>query len=233
MYTIPTEKTGGIIPAQLNEWGGYEQNGHYDFPTQRPGWPMPIQQLFVNYGVNILFQGHDHLFAHEVLDSVTYQEVPMMADSTYDKGGVNTDAYTADTFENTGYVRVRVSASCIHVEYVKNYLPKDTLSGVNHNKEVVFDYYLGTCDTTPTTGIKSAVNDNRATVFPNPANEYVTVLFADNPHNYSLKLLDALGQVVAQSRTNQVNVSSVASGVYFLDIETPGYTVNKKIVVTH
>ena len=39
---------------------------------------MSIHELLVQYGVNI-FQGHDHLFAHEVLDSVTYQEVPMAA----------------------------------------------------------------------------------------------------------------------------------------------------------
>jgi Secretion system C-terminal sorting domain/Calcineurin-like phosphoesterase len=227
------EDRGGIVPAKLNEWGGYEQNGHYNFPAQRPGWPMPIHQLFVNYGVNILFQGHDHLFAHEVMDSVTYQEVPMMADSTYDKGGVNADAYTADTFENTGYVRVTVSSSCVHVEYVKNYLPRDTLSGINHNKEVAFDYYLGVCDTTPPTGIRSVVNNNLVTVFPNPAKEYVTVLFADNPHSYTLKLVDDVGQVIAQSHTNQVNVSKVAGGIYFLEIETPGYTTNKKIIVTH
>jgi Secretion system C-terminal sorting domain len=39
--------------------------------------------------------------------------------------------------------------------------------------------------------------------------------------------------VIAQSHTNQVNVSKVAGGIYFLEIETPGYTTNKKIIVTH
>lgn len=228
------EDRGGIVPAKLSEWGGYEQNGHYDFPAQRPGWPMPIHQLFVQYGVNILFQGHDHLFAHEVMDSVTYQEVPMMADSTYNKGSVNAGAYTSDTFENTGYVRVKVSSSCVNVEYVKNYLPKDTLSGANHNKEVAFSYTIGTCDTTPVVnGVKNLLSDNYVKAFPNPANDHLTVLFPDIPKDYSIRMFNDLGQPVLETRINVFDVSNLANGVYLMTIETGKYTINKKIVITH
>ncbi|MFN4994328.1 MAG: metallophosphoesterase, partial [Bacteroidota bacterium] len=79
---------GGITNAKLFEWGGYDGQGgtRYNFPNKRPGWDKPIHQLFKDNGVNIFFQGHDHVFAHEILDSVTYQAVPMAADSTYEIG---------------------------------------------------------------------------------------------------------------------------------------------------
>jgi hypothetical protein len=228
------EERGGIIPAQLFEWGGKEQNGNNTFSTHRPGWAMPIQQLFVQYGVNILFQGHDHLFAHEILDSVTYQEVPMMADSTYIKGMVNSNAYTADTLENTGYLRVTVSSSCVKVEYVKNYLPKDTLSGLNHNKEVAFSYTIGTCDTTVApNGVANIVSGESVRVFPNPARDMLTVLFPDNPKNYQIKMVDAIGESILQTQSNIIDVSKISDGIYFLNIETGNYSTTKKIIITH
>ena len=225
------EERGGIVPAQYFEWGGLDRNGHNNFATNRPGWAMPIHQLLVQNGVNILFQGHDHLFAHEVMDSVTYQEVPMMADSTYKKGNVNAGAYTADTLENTGYVRVTVSASCVKVDYVKNYFPHDTISGINHNKEVAFTYTIGSCDTI--TDIKSLTDGNFVKVFPNPANDHLTVEFSDNPGIYSIKMQNDLGQQILQSQSNQIALNHVANGIYFLNIETEKYSITKKIVVSH
>ena len=228
------EERGGIIPAQLFEWGGHEQNGHNTFAQHRPGWAMPIHQMLNTYGVNILFQGHDHVFAHEILDSVTYQEVPMMADSTYIKGMVNASAYTSDTFENSGYVRVTVSPSCVKVEYVKNYLPQDTLSGVNHNKEVPFSYIIGTCDTTATpTGLKNIADGEAVKVFPNPANDHITVLFSDNPPDYDIRMYNTIGETILQTSISTIDVSRVPDGIYFLNIETEKYNVVKKIAITH
>ena len=227
------EERGGIIPAQYFEWGGLERNGNNTFAQHRPGWAMPIQQMMKTYGVNILFQGHDHVFAHEVWDSVTYQEVPMMADPTYVKGMVNASAYTADTFENSGYVRVTVSPSCVKVEYVKNYLPQDT-GTVNHNKEVVFSYTIGTCDTiTGPNGISNIANGEMVKVFPNPANNMLTVLFPDNPQNYYVKMMDAIGETVLETQSNIIDVENIREGIYFLNIESERYTIVKKVVVTH
>ena len=227
------EDRGGIVPAQYFEWGGKERNGNNTFATHRPGWAMPIHDLFKTYGVNILFQGHDHVFAHEMMDSVTYQEVPMMADATYIKGMVNSSAYTADTFENSGYVRVTVSPSCVKVEYVKNYLPQDT-GGTNHNKEVKFSYTIGTCDSTAgPNGLTEIPTSDMVKVFPNPAKDRLTVLFKDNPKSYYIKLSDAIGKMMLQTNYNSIDVGDLPDGIYLLNIETPQYTVVKKIVIAH
>ena len=80
-HQVRGQGRGGALIAKNFEWGGYENNGTtFGFTTKRQGWAKPIHQLFVDNGVNIFFHGHDHLFAHEVLDSVVYPEVPMPSD---------------------------------------------------------------------------------------------------------------------------------------------------------
>ena len=134
---------GGVTNAKLFEWGGYEENGTtYSFNTNRPGWGKPIHQLFVDNHVNIFFQGHDHVFSHEVLDGVTYQSMPMPSDSTYQIGILaNGDAYTSDVVDGTGHVRVNVSPSGLKVDYIKAYLPADE-NGTRKNGQVAFSYTI-------------------------------------------------------------------------------------------
>ena len=131
---------GGIENAGLFEWGGKNQKGTEVFDTLRPGWEFPIQQLMAKNGVTIFFQGHDHLFARQELDGVTYQEVPLPADPTYSM--FNADAYKSGTkLPNTGYIRVTVSPKNVTVDYVKSYLQgKETAS--DKNGMVAYSYTL-------------------------------------------------------------------------------------------
>jgi phosphodiesterase/alkaline phosphatase D-like protein len=61
---------GGAKPAAYMEWGGKNADGSEGFKQNRPGWEMPLHQLFVKHGVNIVFHGHDHLFVKEELDGI-------------------------------------------------------------------------------------------------------------------------------------------------------------------
>ena len=146
-HHIRGQGRGGITNARYFEWGGWEprQAGEvYTFAANRPGWAKPIHQLFVDNKVNIFFQGHDHVFARETLDSVTYLAVPMTADSSYMIGKLaNAGAYVSDTLEGTGHIRVNVSPSGLKVDFVRAYLPKDTLSGLHKNREVPFTMTVG------------------------------------------------------------------------------------------
>ncbi len=115
---------GGIEIANQYEWGGVNSNGTSGLAAKRPTWPASIHDLFVANRVNIFFQGHDHLYAHQQLDGVTYQELPNPADNTYT--AFNADAYTSgDIFPNSGYVKVTVSAAAVKVEYIREFLPQD------------------------------------------------------------------------------------------------------------
>ena len=227
-HHIRGQGRGGITNATQYEWGGY-QSTNYQFDTYRPGWGKPIHQLFKDYGVNIFFQGHDHVYAHEKLDSITYQAVPMAADSTYVIGMLaNAGAYTADTFDGTGHLRVSVEPNCVTVDFVRAYLPQDTVSGMHHNGEVAFSYTVGSCTASGVNEIK----EGDVKVFPNPAKDRLNVLFTDKPKNFTIKMEDAIGKMILQTNYNSIDVSTVPDGIYFLSIETEKYTSVKKIIIT-
>lgn len=121
------------------EWGGWNRNGTaYEFPAQRPRWAKPIHQLFKDTGVTIVFSGHDHVFAREIIDNIVYQSVPNPADNTYT--AFNADAYaparvslpgasydpaTAVVLPDTGFLHVTVSPSGVTVSYIRAVLPGD------------------------------------------------------------------------------------------------------------
>jgi len=230
---------GGILPSRGYEWGGYGNNGNgaWEFDKMRPGWEMPIHQLMAAHGVKIFFQGHDHLYAWEKMDDVVYQEVPMPSDTTYQIGMLaNADAYTDITLDGSGHLRVTVDASCVTVDYVAAYLPKDTLDG-HKNREIRHSYTLGTC--TSSTDDKARTRDLSAfEVFPNPARDLLTIrATTPSPHDRSLSLYNTQGQLVrsevlgAGSENLKLDLSGVAPGIYqirFLDRQNSNW---KKVMI--
>lgn len=91
--------------------------------------------------MTVFFEGHDHLFAHQQLDGVTYQELPSPADNTYT--AFNSDAYrSGDKLSNSGYVRVTVSPASVLVEYVRIFLPQDEAPPSKVSGMVQFSYSI-------------------------------------------------------------------------------------------
>lgn len=223
---------GGVTNAKLFEWGGYEQNGvSYTFDTNRPGWGKPIHQLFKDNGVNIFFQGHDHVFAHEILDSVTYQALPMAADSTYEIGMLaNASAYLTDTLDGTGHIKVTVNGSCVKVDYVRAYLPADTISGLHHNGEMAFSYTIGECSTQSTADIKKIESIN---IYPNPSKNVININYNNNIVPKKLRLINGIGQTFLQENNKQIDVSEYPNGLYFLVVETEHSVITNKVIINH
>ncbi|MCE5325889.1 MAG: SMP-30/gluconolactonase/LRE family protein [Planctomycetaceae bacterium] len=129
---------GGVEQAGLFEWGGRDKKGADQFAARRPGWEMPIHQLMVKAGVTIFFQGHDHVFARQLLDGVTYQTLPEPADPTYtlyNKGAFR----SGDVLPSSGRLRVTVGPQTVRVEYVRSYLPKDA-TAEHPDGKVAFAY---------------------------------------------------------------------------------------------
>jgi hypothetical protein len=226
---------GGIIPAKLFEWGGYEQDGKtWGFDKNRPGWGKPIHQLFKDNGVNIFFQGHDHLFAHEVMDDVHYQQVPMPSDSTYMIGKLaNADAFVSDTLDGTGHIRVSVSNSCVKVDYVKAYLPKDTLDGKHKNREIGFSYTIGGCIVTSIEDLSNTIVNDFVQVYPNPVKNKLFLRFKSNMSKFEAKLMNSTGDVLFITTNKEIDVSGFVPGVYFLSIQIDNQIIRKKILISN
>jgi len=220
---------GGSATATGFEWGGMQGN-QYKFDQYRPGWGKPIHQVFIDTGVDIFFQGHDHLFAKEELNGVVYQEVPMPSDATYTFGySANATAYTDVTLDGTGHVRVNVSSDCVTVDYVKSYIPGSLGSAGHTNGEVGYSYSVGsTCPLQiPTNEHLSGIQ-----VYPNPVYETLNIVVKDSNVLHTFELVTLLGQTLQTFDTLTLNTSTIASGIYLLKVDGVLVTT-KKIIINH
>ncbi|MCX7029339.1 MAG: metallophosphoesterase [Spirochaetes bacterium] len=124
---------GGIERAPFYEWGGLSTDGRNEFAARRPGWELPIHQLMVKHKVTVFVQGHDHLFACELLDGVVYLTLPEPADPDYvlyDSGAFP----NADTVQNSGRIRFTVGPARVVVEYFREWLPGDRPSAASSGR---------------------------------------------------------------------------------------------------
>ncbi len=127
---------GGAKWAKKYEWGGENDNGVYEFDTERSTWSKTIHQLMVENNVNIIFQGHDHIYVKQDLDGMVYQACPLAADDQYRLLN-DTDYESGVKKSNSGHIRVTVNTNDITVDYVRAYLDGDGTNGsIEHNYTV-------------------------------------------------------------------------------------------------
>jgi hypothetical protein len=116
---------GGVEAAPYYEWGGRNADGSDGFAQNRPDWPMPIHPLLVKHHVNIVFHGHDHLYARQELDGIVYQEVPQPADP---RGGTRSAVQygykSGVILGSSGYLKVMVASDKVTVDYVRMTVPQ-------------------------------------------------------------------------------------------------------------
>ncbi len=135
------EGRGGSEASHFFEWGGKELDGRNTFAQKRPGWVQPIHDLLVKHGVNIVFHGHDHLYAQQERDGIIYQLVPQPGHTRFDntrsaaeygyKSGVIAGA--------SGILRVTVAPEKAAVEYVRAY-PASAEGGERKTGAVTHQY---------------------------------------------------------------------------------------------
>ena len=132
---------GGVEVAPYHEWGGLNPDGSYGFDENRPGWESPIHQLLTTHNVTAVFHGHDHLFVHQELDGIVYQEVPQPGsarpnntNSAADYGYVNGTILGAP-----GHLRLTVTPEQVTVDYVRSYVEEKPNQ---KNGQVDFSYTI-------------------------------------------------------------------------------------------
>jgi hypothetical protein len=139
----------------------------------------------------------------------------------------NADAYASDTLNGSGHIRVTVSPFCATVDYVQAYLPIDTISGIHHNQNVAFCYTIGDCSTS-----MDKINESPTIkIFPNPASEKIRIQLPNDVEQFEAKLINALGQTMMKSMSKEIDVRGLPNGIYFVNIKTDNYEVNKKVII--
>ena len=101
------------------------------------------------------------------------------------------------------------------------------IQGEQDSGELIGNFYFGaTCEAL-------SVNDNilsQLSIYPNPSSEIITINTPSGVEIISTNLYDVLGNVVInQTTNNQINISSLATGIYLLDINTTAGSIAKKI----
>lgn len=120
------------------------------------------------------------------------------------------------------------------------------LAGTYDNQTVRFgircvtsDAYLFMVDDMKVTGtVTAGVNDalsNKFSMFPNPANNVISISNADNVLVNSINITDINGRIVMSNNyngvnTTELNVSALTSGVYFVNINTNEGVATKKLM---
>ena len=78
---------------------------------------------------------------------------------------------------------------------------------------------------------------NDITLYPNPATNTIHFTYPENQQEIAISIIDIQGKVVKEQHFNNtiqeqtINISDMASGVYFVSIDDTQRTVVKKIVV--
>lgn len=130
---------GGAEAARFFEWGGWNADSTNGFTANRPDWNKPVHDLLVQYKVNAVFHGHDHLFVKQELDGIVYQTLPQPGAIRY--GNINSAkeySYNSGIILNgPGYLRVTMGNGQALVEYIQT-----SIDSKFRNKETIFNYTI-------------------------------------------------------------------------------------------
>ncbi|MFK5889771.1 MAG: T9SS type A sorting domain-containing protein [Flavobacteriaceae bacterium] len=123
------------------------------------------------------------------------------------------------------------TAPSVNVGAITFYVASVTGNGGSvTNTEVVFN--------TKTIGGVLAVNNARLlqfSMYPNPSDNYVTLQLPSGTNKANVKIFDYLGKTLIQknlnSSNNNLDVSNLSAGIYFVRIQTDSKVGTKKLVV--
>lgn len=110
-----------------------------------------------------------------------------------------------------------------------------------------YRYYIGRTAESPqdsvdivfnqSAGVKKVLNPTtNVDVYPNPANDYLTISLPTNAQEGTVKINDVLGKVVFEekiSANKKLNTEDFKNGVYILSFQSNGNTYTKRFVVKH
>ncbi len=106
---------------------------------------------------------------------------------------------------------------------------------------IYFDFNEAVMTNTATTTVEEStagsqqIDSNTFVIYPNPANENITLRMQNLTSTGKVTVTDVLGKTVLTSTVSgnesNLNVSALHSGIYFVTVEAEGKSITKKIVI--
>jgi aminopeptidase YwaD len=150
-----------------------------------------------------------------------------------------------DTAENTDYVPFELKGEVItgYFEKIRSNYPH-TSNDTFANTDPVYIYNVGKASVgalqhfaVATTSILSTeentINEwEEATIYPNPAKDFLNIKLPKNPKTFSFELIDLLGHSFLKTENQtKINVSGISKGIYLGKIITDKHTVVRKVMI--
>lgn len=102
-------------------------------------------------------------------------------------------------------------------------------AGYGCNYSATYTQSVTTC-----TGIEEAINNNLVSIYPNPANDFITVGMADADEGKTIHIINALGEIVVTetvvSTSTTLKTENLTNGIYFVKVESKNSSAIKKFI---
>jgi hypothetical protein len=151
----------------------------------------------------------NHYSLERSIDSINYTTVINLAAAGNSTSPLNYSHTDASSFSNTCY-------------YYR-------LKAIQFNGSIQYFNASKLCYNS-SLGITNYINNNTTKIYPNPANNKITIDVTDV---LDVKLFDVLGKQITSTKQNQMDVSNFNDGVYFIQVQTKQNTTTQKIIVQH
>lgn len=170
---------------------------------------------------------------------------------------MNIDSTFFGPLEGTAYITVTAADSCywavINRSFVCDWVDINPTSGqgsgvveltysentTNSNRSCELNFNGQTINITQqsTVGINENTLNSRIKIYPNPANDFVTIQNPDINGKTTLSIYTVAGQLLQQTplttTSQQVNTAALANGVYVFTVQNDaGITARKKVVIS-
>jgi hypothetical protein len=107
----------------------------------------------------------------------------------------------------------------------------DTLTPMGHIEK---NPTLTACDSSTLNAISEVINNGNVSIYPNPANDKLTIEISNSIGMVNYQLTDVLGQWVAagggQNAKFDISLEGIANGIYMLTIQADNKIIQKKII---
>lgn len=152
------------------------------------------------------------------------------AASTDNVGVVSYDVFKGDAFVGTtATTTFNVSDLLAGTTYVMTVKARDAAENMSEPSAPL------SVKTLDVSNAITPVNNDEVTIFPNPANDFITITLKNADGLVNLFLMDLQGRTIASFNNVAsglpVNISNLRAGVYLLRVDNKDYTVIKRLVI--
>lgn len=109
--------------------------------------------------------------------------------------------------------------------------PDGSHCGLRTAQSNLWDDIIGFTGCTSSVGLETISDDTDVLFYPNPTKDIFTIKLPNEHFDSEVTVYSSVGQKVYFGKNvNQINLSSMKKGLYFIEINAEGTTFNQKII---